>query len=146
MRQWIDIINENASGELLLYHGTTPQKARSIIASSFTPRGAKNTFGKSVSFSDKPVGTRHYDKGAVIVYRLKPGAKLIDLQQFQREGRGDADGVMDNAGGPYDDKEVAIFNPASIEFVGWYNKETREVVPEEPIYSKDFRFNWNSHG
>jgi RNA:NAD 2'-phosphotransferase (TPT1/KptA family) len=136
-------ITESIEGSLL-YHGTTTAKARSIIANGFIPRGKTNSFGKSISFSDKPVGTRHYDKGAVLVYRLRPGAKMINLQQFQRGGRGDAVAVEGSAEGAYDEREIAVFDPTAIQFVGWYNKMTKSVDPTEPVYPNGFYHNWNS--
>lgn len=59
-------IVESIHSGLLLYHGTTPQKARSIVAASFTPRGSNNTFGKPISFGAfKPFSVGDLDLDSV---------------------------------------------------------------------------------
>jgi hypothetical protein len=143
--RYAEIITEASPGIIekprYRYHGTTPAKARSIVAQGIRPRGAKtNTFGKSVSFSDQPYGTHFYDRGALLVFEFLPHAKLISLQHFQRHGRGDADAV---AGGTHlGEREIAVFNPAAIRFLGWYNKLTQQIDPQPPVYPKGFYHSW----
>jgi hypothetical protein len=127
-----------------LYHGTTIAKARSIVTDGIKPRGSKNTFGKSISFSDKPIGTRFYDKGAVLVFEFLPHAKLITLAEFQKNGRGDADAVASSPDNDFGDREIAVFNPSSIRCVGWYNKQTKAVDRTQPSYPKGFYHSWYS--
>jgi hypothetical protein len=156
MRKFIDIVEGSSShlkywialceseSKPLLYHGTTVSKARSIIANGVRSRGTtKNTFGKSTSFSDKLIGTRFYDKGAVIAFEFLPDTKLISLREYQKNGQGDADAVAGGAEAPYYDREIAVFNPDSIHFIGWYNKLTKAIDPTEPVYPKGFYHNWN---
>jgi hypothetical protein len=138
-----EIITEPTAPLPLLYHGTSIAKARSIIGNGLRPRGAKNTFGKSTSFSDKPIGTRHYDRGAILVFAFEPGATMISLQAFQTNGRGDADAVASSPDPTYDEREIAVFNPAAIRFKGWYNKMTQQIDADPPVYPKGFTHSWH---
>lgn len=140
LQTWLILVESEQPLRPLLYHGTTLAKARGIIANGPQPRGTKNTFGKAISFSDQPFGTRFYDRGAILVFEFLPGAKLISLPEFQQHGRGDADAV---AGGEHlGEREIAVFNPAAIRFKGWYNKMTGQIDPKQPVYPKSFHHNW----
>lgn len=142
LRRWMRLVEDDGTLPTL-YHGTTITKAHSMVANGIRPRGnGKNTFGKSTSFSDKPIGTRHYDKGAVLVFEFMPDAKLISLAEFQKNGRGDADAVASAPSNDFADREIAVFNPASIRCIGWYNKQTKTVDPVQPTYPKGFFHNW----
>lgn len=127
---------------MLLYHGTTPAKARRILREGFRPGPARNTFGRAVSFSDKPVGTRHHDRGAILVCRLKPTARILDLSAFQARGRNGADAVLGNPEGFYEDREIGVFAPEQIEILGWYDLRQEAVVPDEPTYPAGYRHSW----
>lgn len=147
LRRWMQVVTEaqTAGAARYLYHGTSVAKGRAIIAHGFRLRGAKtNTFGKSISFSDKPIGTRHYDRGAILVFEFVPEVKVLSLNEFQRDGRGDADAVIGGVDPTYSDHEIAVFNPASIRWIGWYNKLSNAIDPQEPVYPKGFRHSWHS--
>jgi hypothetical protein len=126
-----------------LFHGTSPAKAKKILSMGFIPRGTrKNTFGKSISFSDKPVGTNFYDHGAIMVYKFLPSARILSLNDFHANGRRDYDAVIGGPGGFYQDREIAVFNPKCISFVGWYNKMTKSIDKSFPNYPNDYHHQW----
>lgn len=128
----------------LLFHGTTVGKANQIIRNGFMPRGGKSkTFGKAVYFSDKPIGTRMYDRGAILAYRIRSNAKVINLQEFQKNGRGDADIVAGGRSFYPEEQEFAVFNQQALEFVGWFNKMTNKIDKHEPKYPNDFYHSWD---
>lgn len=128
-----------------LYHGTSSRRAQRIISNGPRLAGTrKGTFGRAFYLSSKPIGTRFYDKGAVLVFRFRPEAIIRNLRDFQRHGRGDAQAVESNATPPYGDCEIAVFDPGAIEFVGWYNKMTGQIDDHEPVYPTGFYHNWNA--
>lgn len=149
IRDWINLaaamrLAEASEDALLLYHGTSPLKARRIIDSGPRTGGARNgTFGKAFYCSTRPEGTRFYDKGAILVFRFKPAADVLSLNEYQRNGKGTADAVISHEYPPYGDREVAVFNTDAVTFVGWYNKVTGGVDQTEPTYPSGFYHSWN---